>query len=105
MNDPACMTPDELATWRDQAERFRLWFARNGTLDPCADCTMAFHLEMTAQDRCNGQPGRVETKPRTSTDARQIARREQQRLAARRWRERNPGRRGATTGLRLDPTG
>lgn len=76
MIDPACMTPDELENWRDQAELVRSRFTRGGTLDPCFDCLVPFSREMAAQGRCNGTPGRRETKPRTSTDPRQIARRD-----------------------------
>lgn len=76
MIDPDCMTPDELATWKEQAELVRTQFARGGTMDPCFDCLIPFSREMAAQGRCNGTPGRHETKPRVSTDPRQIARRD-----------------------------
>ena len=50
--DPACMSTDELAGWRAQAEH-----DKPSTEDPCADCTIAFHLEMRAEGHCNGIPG------------------------------------------------
>lgn len=53
------MEPDELATWTEAAEALRtIWgHKRQGTLDACTDCTVAFSAEMMAQGRCNGIPG------------------------------------------------
>lgn len=64
--DPACMTPEELAAWRKAADYVNVsWGRANLTEDPCSDCTMAFHLEMREEGRCNGIPG-LARKPRES---------------------------------------
>lgn len=50
--EPACMSEEELASWRAMA----VTVAR-GALDACYDCPLAFSSEMRAQGRCNGIPG------------------------------------------------
>lgn len=84
-----CMTEDELALWRLQAEYVRKWGATN-TDDPCFDCTLVFAEEMRAIGRCNGTPGVAEpTEPMDLSEARRSSRRESNKRCQQRWRERH----------------
>ncbi len=83
---PACMTPDELALWNEAAAYLRNWGGR-ATLDPCADCTVAFSDEMRALGRCNGIPGESRPVPYELTPPEK--RRESNRRCQQRYRERH----------------
>lgn len=48
-----CMEPDELEAWQ-AANALVADTARAER--PCADCTLAYALEMRGLDRCNGSP-------------------------------------------------
>ena len=86
-----CMEPEELRLWREQADYIRAGWSAANTIDPCFDCTLAFSHEMRLVGRCNGTPGEaIATAPLRPISER---RREANRLAARRWRERNAARR------------
>jgi hypothetical protein len=76
---PDCMTPDELAGW-EAANRLLYQPAQS----PCQDCVPAFAVAMRAVGRCNGVPGEPVRLPSRVT----LGRRESNRLAAQRWRER-----------------
>ncbi len=85
-----CMTPEELALWRQESA----WYK---TQTPCVDCPMWFHLQEKAAGRCDRspiQPGRPH-RPQTSPNVRlrsvgqtQPYASEEERIAARRqsWR-------------------
>ncbi len=54
---PACMEPDELASWQEMNDRV----LRQGRgVIPCMDCLAGFAAEMSAVGRCNGTPHGVE---------------------------------------------
>jgi hypothetical protein len=77
---PLCMTPEELVRWHDA----------NRTLNepaatPCFDCVEWWAELMRAQGRCNGTPGEPPRPVRLSASE---LRRNRNRLAAQRWRDR-----------------
>lgn len=90
---PHCMDEWELAFWREQAEYLRKSWNDGPINDPCQDCTVAFAAEMRLIGRCNGTPGVLNGRPPATASER---RRTANRLAARRWRQRNPGRKRKT---------
>jgi hypothetical protein len=84
MDVPACMTPDELELWKEQAALVRKWGQANAA-EACFDCTLAFSAEMRAIGRCNGTPGEP---PRPVTESR----RKSNRRCQQRYRERHQER-------------
>lgn len=54
---PACMTDDEWSLWQSAASEFSYAQERDRPRSPCLDCTPAFHDEMRAVSRCDGEPG------------------------------------------------
>lgn len=86
---PHCMDEWELAHWREQAEFLRRSWSASHIIDPCQDCTVAFSAEMRLVGLCNGVPGVQIGRPMLTE---MESRRASNRLAARRWRARNPGR-------------
>jgi hypothetical protein len=74
------MTPDELARW-EAANRL----ASTPAARACYDCMDWWAEAMRAVGRCNGEPGEPVLAPRRG---RSVTRREANRLAAQRWRDR-----------------
>jgi len=63
-----CMTPVELEAW--EGTNVRIQNPRERALGPCADCLLAYALEMRAAGRCDGTPGGVEEDDDVTMDPR-----------------------------------
>lgn len=74
-----CMTIEEDVAWHAADA-----IAQRRTGSPCADCTVAFHLEMLAVGQCNGEPGGIGRPVRVADDPRRERRRAQWRDSQRR---------------------
>jgi hypothetical protein len=71
MRRPGCMTADEWERWQEPI------IDKDRITSPCAFCPSEWHVQMTAEGRCDSQPIHINGRPRLESSA-QLERRRAQ---------------------------